>query len=229
VAGAYDLTIRYANSTESTVEGRVVVNGAASATVGYQPTGADGRFDTYLTHVTLKTGSNEIVLSLDSGNVGVDYIEITPFRQRFEAEHGEWSGATLTVVNMAESNFGANYFSGGAYVRNLSQTNSHLRLPITVPAAGTYQLKIGYSTAGTEAERRAQIPAGHVLRVNDGVWQHVVYEPTQFREMIRQTTVSVELPAGTSTITLAKNHPDYTGPTEPGIVDLDYVDVELKS
>ena len=43
----------------------------------------------------------------------------------------------------------------------------------------------------------------------------------QFRDMIRQTTVTVELPAGTSTITLSKQD-------QPGIVDLDYVDVELK-
>jgi hypothetical protein len=53
------------------------------------------------------------------------------------------------------------------------------------------------------------------------------HAPTQFREMIRQTTATVELPAGTSTITLAKNHPDYPGETQPGTVDLDYVDVEL--
>jgi hypothetical protein len=54
----------------------------------------------------------------------------------------------------------------------------------------------------------------------DGPWQPVVYAPTQFREMIRQTTVVVELPAGTSTLTLAKQD-------QPGTLDLDYVDVEL--
>jgi hypothetical protein len=45
--------------------------------------------------------------------------------------------------------------------------------------------------------------------------------------MIRQTTTTVQLPAGTSTITLAKDHPDHPGQTRPGTVDLDYVDVEL--
>jgi hypothetical protein len=35
----------------------------------------------------------------------------------------------------------------------------------------------------------------------------------------------VDLPAGTSTLTLTKGHPDHTGPPQPGVVDLDYVDV----
>lgn len=227
VAGAYDLGIRYANPTESSADGLVVVNGAESEIVSYGPTAPGGRFATHATHVILDEGANEIVLGLDSGAVSVDYIDVTPFRARFEAEAGEWSGASLSVQNMALSNFGAVFWSNNAQVRNLSQENSNLRLPVTVPAAGTYQLKIGYSTAGNEAQRRAQIPAGHILRVDEGEWQHVVYPPTQFRDMIRQTTVMVELPAGTSTITLAKNHPDHPGPTEPGTVDLDYVDVEL--
>jgi hypothetical protein len=48
----------------------------------------------------------------------------------------------------------------------------------------------------------------------------VTYQPTQYREMIRQTTVEVELPAGDSTLTLTKGD-------QPGVVDLDYVDVAL--
>jgi hypothetical protein len=45
--------------------------------------------------------------------------------------------------------------------------------------------------------------------------------------MIRQVTAIVELPAGTSTLTLAKGTPDLPGDVQPGIVDVDYVDVEL--
>jgi hypothetical protein len=37
----------------------------------------------------------------------------------------------------------------------------------------------------------------------------------------------VELPAGTSITTLANGHPDFPAGTQPGTVDLDYVDVEL--
>jgi hypothetical protein len=130
---------------------------------------------------------------------------------------------------MAESNFFAPYVSGNAYVANLAQPDSNLRLPVAVPAAGVYRLTIGYSTEGTEQQRRAQERAGHLLRVNDGPWQQVWYDPTQFREMIRQTSVVVRLPAGTSTITLAKGDPDHPGQVQPGTVDLDYVDVALRT
>jgi hypothetical protein len=226
VGGAYDLAIRYTNRTGSPADGAVVVNGEQTAAVEYQPTD-DGRFSTHATHVVLDQGANEIRLGLESGAVSVDYVEVTPFRARFEAESGQWSGAFLNEEDMSEANFFANYFSGDAYVANLAQPTSNLRLPVSVPAAGTYELEIGYSTAGSQQERRAQVPARHILRVDQGEWQQVLYAPTQFREMIRQTRVLVQLPAGTSTITLAKGHPEYPGGTQQGTVDLDYVDVEL--
>jgi hypothetical protein len=224
-AGAYDLGIRYANRASAAVPGAVRVNGERRE-LEYQPT-PDGQFATHRTQVVLDEGRNRIRLELPSGALGVDYVEVTPFRARFEAETGEWTDADLVEVDMSVANFFAAYFSGAAYVRNLAQPTSNLRLPVTVPAAGTYELTIGYSTDGSQEDRRAQVTSGHILRVDDGEWQTVVYEPTQFREMIRQTRVTVELPAGTSIVTLAKDHPDYPGETQPGTVDLDYVDVEL--
>jgi hypothetical protein len=225
-AGAYDLGIRYANPEAAAAPSAIVVNGAR-AEVTYEPTGPDATFATHRTHVVLEEGPNDIRVALESGAVGVDHIEVTPFRARFEAEQGRWNSANRVTVDMSEGNFFASYFSGAAYVRDLSQPDSYLELPVTVPAAGSYVLEIGYSTAGSQESRRAQIPAGQVLRVDDGEWQDVTYAPTQFREMIRQTTTTVQLPAGTSTITLAKDHPDHPGQTRPGTVDLDYVDVEL--
>jgi Carbohydrate binding module (family 6). len=227
VGGAYDLDIRYSNASGSNTSGAVIVNGQPAEVISYEPTASVAPFATYRTHVVLHAGTNEIRLGLESGALSVDYVEVTPFRARLEAESGAWTGATLSVQDMAESNFFAVFFSNNAEVRNLNQATSNLRLPVTVPAAGTYQLKIGYSTAGNEAQRRAQIPSGHILRVNQGDWQLVTYAPTQFRDMIRQTTAVVELPAGTSTITLAKGDPSFPGGTQPGTVDLDYVDVEL--
>jgi hypothetical protein len=226
VAGAYNLDIRYANTSGEPVRGALEVNRAARD-VGYEPTAPAAPFATHTTPVVLRQGANTIKLALTSAAVNVDYIDVTPFRARLQAESGQWSGADLVNVNMDESNFFANYFSGNAYVRDFSRPDSNLRLPVTVPAAGIYRLTIGYSTAGTEAERRAQVKAAQILRINDGPWQRVSYDPTQFREMIRQTTATVELPAGTSTITLAKGHPGHPGPPQPGTVDLDYVDVEL--
>lgn len=227
VAGAYDLDIRYSNPSGTSTSGAVIVNGQQAQVIAYEPTASVAPFATHRTQVVLQEGTNKIRLGLESGALSLDYIDVMPFRARFEAESGTWTGATLNVVNMAESNFFAPFFSNFAQVRNLNQSTSNLRLPVSVPAAGTYRLKIGYSTAGNEAQRRAQITSGHILRVNQGDWQLVTYAPTQFRDMIRQTIAVVELPAGTSTITLAKGDPSFAGGTQPGTVDLDYVDVEL--
>ncbi|WP_246278710.1 LamG-like jellyroll fold domain-containing protein [Phytohabitans rumicis] len=218
-AGAYALDLRYTNPTGAPVHGVVTVNGRRQ-TIDLPPTATAAPFSTNRLHADLTRGRNRISLRLGPGTVGVDHIDVTPFRTRVEAEHGQWSGANLVTVDMGEGNFFAPYVSGDAYVANLSQPDSTLRVPVTVPSAGRYRLKIGYSTAGTEEERRAQIKAGHLLRVDDGPWQPVWYDPTQFRQMIRQTTAVVDLPAGTSTLTFAKA-------TQPGVVDVDYVDVLL--
>jgi hypothetical protein len=226
--GAYGLDIRYTNPAGAPADGVLTVNGTRRA-IAYPPTAAVAPFATNRVQAVLKRGWNWLSFRLPSGGVGLDYLDVAPYRARFEAETGQWSGATLVNVDMSESNFFAPYVSNNAYVRDLAQPDSNLRLPVTVPAAGTYRLTIGYSTAGTEEERRAQIRAGHLLRVDDGPWQQVWYDPTQFREMIRQATAVIRLPAGTSTITLAKGHPEYPGEPQPGTVDLDYVEVTLRN
>jgi hypothetical protein len=209
-AGAYDLGIRYSGGgVEGTVAGRAVAFPAA-----------DG-FATARTEAVLRRGVNTIKIKIRGGTVRLDYLDVTPFRTRVQAESGQWTGANLVRINMDESNFFAPYVSGNAYVADFGLPTSTLRLPVTVPAAGRYRLRIGYSTAGTEAERRAQTRAGQLLRVNDGPWHTVSYAPTQFREMIRQTNTVVDLPAGTSTLT-------FTKADQPGTIDLDYVDILLK-
>ncbi|WP_035699353.1 LamG-like jellyroll fold domain-containing protein, partial [Glycomyces tenuis] len=222
VAGAYDLGIRYTNDSAEAVTGDLGVNGEKTE-LAYEPTGSE--FATAAVPLELREGRNWITVELD--DIGVDYLEATPFSERLQAEGGEWAGAELVEVDMSEGNFFAPYFSEAAYVRGFEGEDSNLRLPVTVPAAGTYELTIGYSTAGTEEERRAQITSGHLLRVGDGEWQEVVYTPTQYRDMVGTTTVTVELPAGTSELTLAKSDPDRDDEPQPGTVDLDYIDVEL--
>jgi hypothetical protein len=227
-AGAYDLDIRYTNPTGAAADGALGVNGARRP-LAYPATPAVAPFATTRVQAVLNQGSNRVEVWLPTGAVGVglDYLDVTPFRARFEAESGTRTAASLVSIDMAESNFFAPYVSNNAYVGDLSQPDSSLRLPVTVPAAGTYRLTIGYSTEGGEQERRAQVRSGQLLRVDDGPWQQVWYDPTQFRELIRQTSVLVQLPAGASTLTLAKGDPAQPGPPQPGTVDLDYVDVAL--
>jgi Concanavalin A-like lectin/glucanases superfamily len=207
-AGAYDVAIRYTGGGAGTVAGQEVAFPAV-----------DG-FATARTTAVLRQGVNIIRIKIHGGTLGLDYLDVTPFRRRVQAESGQWTDANLVRINMDESNFFAPYVSGNAYVADFAKPSSTLRLPVTVPAAGRYRLKIGYSTAGTEQERRAQIKAGQLVRVGDGAWQPVSYDPTQFRELIRQTSVTLDLPAGTSTLT-------FTKADQPGTVDLDYVDVML--
>jgi len=52
------------------------------------------------------------------------------------------------------------------------------------------------------------------------------YAPTQFREMVSQVTLVIQMPAATSIVTLAKSNPEMPADGQPGIGDLDY-DVEL--
>ncbi|GIE95302.1 hypothetical protein Ari01nite_27670 [Paractinoplanes rishiriensis] len=206
-AGAYDLALRYTGgAAEGSIAGRPVSFPAA-----------DG-FATVRSTAVLRKGHNQIKVNIRGGTLGADYLDISPFRTRVQAESGTWTDASLTRIDMSEANFFAPYVSGNAYVADFALPSSTLRLPVSVPAAGRYRLTIGYSTAGTEAERRAQIKSGQLVRVNDGPWQPVSYEPTQFRQMIRQTTVQVDLPAGASTLAFTKSD-------QPGTVDLDYVDV----
>jgi hypothetical protein len=226
-AGAYDMDLRYTNPTGS-VTTAVVTIGRQRHTVELKPTTAAAPFGTARLQVVAGRGGNTVTVQARTNGIGLDYVDLTPFRARVEAESGQWTGANLVRIDMAESNFFAPYVSGNAYVGDLSRPDSTLLLPVTLPSAGRYRLKIGYSTAGTEAERRAQIKAYHVLRVGDGPWRQVSYDPTQFRQMIRQTSVVVDLPAGTTTITLTKSNPDNPGQPLPGVVDVDYVDVTLK-
>jgi hypothetical protein len=210
-AGAYDLGIRYTGGgAEGTVAGRPVTFAAAEG------------FATVRATAVLRRGVNQVTVKIRRGTIGLDHLDVTPLRTRVEAESGEWTDASRVRINMDETNFFAPYVSGNAYLAGFDRPTSTLRLPVTVPAAGRYRLTIGYSTAGTEAERRAQTKAGQLLRVGDGPWQPVSFDPTQFREMIRQTAVTVDLPAGTSTVTLTKAD-------QPGVVDLDYLDITATS
>ena len=173
-AGAYDLVIRY--SSPEAVTGTVEVDGRARRPVEYARTGRPRRSRPG-DPCGARAGPEPIGLAVRSGTLGLDYIEVTPFRTRVEAESGTITGAALVRVDMSEGNFFANAFSEDAYVRGPSQPTSTLSLPVTVPSAGTYRLKIGYSTAGSEAERRAQIKAMHFLRVDDGPWRDLTTTP----------------------------------------------------
>jgi Carbohydrate binding module (family 35) len=95
-AGAYDLVIRY--SSPEAVTGTVEVNGRARRFVEYARTGRAVPFATQRTHVVLKRGRNRIDLAVRAGSLGLDYIEVTPFRTRGGAGADQVHASTLTLA-----------------------------------------------------------------------------------------------------------------------------------
>jgi alpha-galactosidase-like CBM13-containing protein len=91
----------------------------------------------------------------------------------------------------------------------LVSPDSAVDLMVDAPAAGSYDLVIGYSN-GTGAISRQG------LAVNASAAGTVTYRPTQFWGLIGTVTARVTLRAGANTIRLSN---------AGGIADLDFVDV----
>ena len=88
----------------------------------------------------------------------------------------------------------------------------------SVPTAGHYELSFGYSNglAGN---------AEYLLSINGGAPQPVTFTPTQFRELIDQVKLDVDLPAGASTIVLSKGPNSPQGYVPQSVIEIDYLDV----
>jgi hypothetical protein len=115
--GPYGLTIRYANATGIAVTQQVSANAGAGIPVTYQPTTAIDGFATLHSTIQLKIGLNIIRLEegdqvASSDQVSLDYIEVKPYRARYEAELAQISDANITISD--PNNFFATYSSNGA-------------------------------------------------------------------------------------------------------------------
>src|SRR6266487_5213372 len=99
-AGAYDLDIRYTNPGGVPADGVLSVNGMRR-TITYPPTAAVAPFATNRVQAVLQQGWNRVELGLPSGAAGLDYLDVTPYQARFEAETGQWSDANLVNIDMA--------------------------------------------------------------------------------------------------------------------------------
>ena len=88
----------------------------------------------------------------------------------------------------------------------------------TVPTAGRYELSFGYSNgrAGN---------AEYQLSINGRAPQPVTFTPTQFRELIDQVKLDVELTAGASTIVLSKGLNSPRGYVPQSVIEIDYLDI----
>lgn len=125
---------------------------------------------------------------------------------RYEAERGEWSeGAKLNTNN--------GNFSGGQFIGNLNTQTAiadvediaadwsnipYVKFTVTVPEAGTYQLRVGYATTTPQVVT--------YLRVGDAPaedWTRLTFSATESWETVQTRVWEIELPAGTSVLWLS--------------------------
>jgi len=236
-AGARRLTVLVGGAS-----GNVTLNlkglsdiGKAATVGGYltHSTGTDGfepKPDNYL-HGTLPiAGDGTATLAFDlprdtdaaivtlypADTVQAGVTITPPVAQRFEAETGTVTGGRKITIRAAT--FGANRASGDAYMGFFNKAGAALTLPISAPAAGKYDLALGYSNGQGK-------PQTVTLAINGGAPQKLDLLPTQGRELFGLAHIAIDLPVGASTLTLTRTDPALPLAAGPSVIELDYVDL----
>src|SRR4029079_2253504 len=136
------------------------------------------------------------------------------FSMRLEGESAAMVGARVVKMRMAPGNLFAPTVSGDAYAGLLDRKEVSLTFTANVPTAGRYELSFGYSNGLANA-------AEYMLNVNGTAPQPVTFTPTQFRELIDQVKLDVDLPAGASTIVLDKGPNSPQGYVPQSVIEID--------
>jgi hypothetical protein len=220
--GPYGLTIRYGDGTGSEVTQQLAVNGGTGVPVSYQPTAGPDTFATLHSTVQLRAGLNLIRLSQGAQAaatdlVSLDYIEVRPYRARYEAEQARISDANITISD--PNNFFSTYSSNGAYVAQINNLDSYVDFTVNAPVGGTYRMIIHY-TNGTKVDSQQG------LSVNSEPFTFVTYPATQGWGLFGLLDVNVQLQNGINHIRLAKGDPSFglaVGYAELDCIDLEYV------
>ncbi|MBN1411118.1 MAG: carbohydrate-binding protein [Spirochaetales bacterium] len=168
---------------------------------------------TNLDHITLDgaivssiptdlSGSHEVKLFM-SGNSNPVIPRPRARVTRYEAEAGETNAAIGSKVAA----------SAGRYVGGMDLAGTFVSIPVNVPAAGDYEIGIGYANGkeGT-AYRSLYINNSHVLDVDFPVTEG-------WSSFTERDPITVNLNAGSNTVKIQTDSGDaYT-------IDLDYIDV----
>lgn len=118
--------------------------------------------------------------------------------QRTEAEAMRLGGGAYAATQE-----GTYATSGGQDVRGLNTAAGSLTWDVDVAAAGTYRLDVYHGTGATvPGQSRSRTSGRHALYVGDRLDQVVQYSSTLTDTYKGLTSVLVELPAGTSTLSL---------------------------
>ena len=183
-AGTYAVTARFANGTAGTSTHDVSVNGGAATAISYPVTGWDNWTSTTL-HLNLKAGDNVVRFTKGAGYAELDYLGTS----RYEAENA--------VLNRASVRFATTGASSNRVVGKIDYSDSWIEFrDVTVPAAGTYQLRVRFANGSGATST-------HNLSVNGGASTPLSYANTGW-DTWTTTTISLSLNAGANTIRFTK-------------------------
>src|SRR5690606_29116663 len=141
--------------------------------------------------------------------------------QRTEAEAMRLGGGAYAATQE-----GTYATSGGQDVRGLNTAAGSLTWDVDVAAAGTYRLDVYHGTGATvPGQSRSRTSGRHALYVGDRLDQVVQYSSTLTDTYKGLTSVLVELPAGTSTLSLRTSADDGATALPGSALAIDVVDL----
>jgi hypothetical protein len=139
---------------------------------------------------------------------------VPEFRRRWEAEDAQIVRGSVNRVDMRASAFRSNRFSGNGFVEWLSEIDSRVTFEVEVPESGAYTATLAYGNGGVQA--------GLGVRVDDEHQSELLLMPTQGHELLGLAMWELELPRGSSKISLVREG-------RPGSVSIDYLELAKAS
>lgn len=218
--GMYDVTLRY----RTTNTGKIIINHDRQHALTVCVNNTTGKWQSTKVRMFLRTGVN-IIDVMSTAKLSLDYIEAVAVDNApiysIEAEDASVVGTPAAGdPALIRDDVFAKYASGGKYVNGITSYDGeerYLEVPISVPAAGHYQLVIQYANgqySGSHSynnnvvERYAQMsvngsePETHHFK-NTISWQHFATQ-----------TFDVELVEGNNLIRFSVDN-SYDGGSNP--------------
>jgi hypothetical protein len=206
-AGAYKLTVHYANGTTADRPMSIAVNGTTVAANQSFP--VTPNWDTWAdatVTANLNAGSNTVLFTSTTagGGPNIDYVDVNPttVATRVEAESGTCDG---TIDNNHAG------FSGTGFCNTTNATGSTETLTLNAASAGAVPVRIHFSN-GTTSDRPMSISVNGTIQVASQS-----FPVTPNWDTWADATVTLNLAAGANTVV-------FTSTTAGGGPNLDYVE-----
>lgn len=143
--GDYDVQLQYANATGSSKTMSIFVNGKRVKQTSLANLANWDTWSAQSETIPLSAGRNAITYRYyddagDTGNVNLDYITIpfAPTIGKYEAESASLSGGAATNKNHE-------FYTGHAFVDNITSIGAQVSFKVDVPSTGSYQVTLRYA------------------------------------------------------------------------------------